>query len=568
MGVSYCGWGVLLIGVSAVMLVCSWYVGLGQSVCLECPILGVSGEMMNLVMLLDMLSVSFVSVVCLISGSVVIYSSSYMSSGEGSSLRFLVLLMFFVLSMNLLILFPSLLSLILGWDGLGVSSFLLVVYYQNMGSLASGMLTALSNRIGDGLIIVSMGLCLLEGSWSVYWMANVGFGACALMVVAGMTKSAQMPFCAWLPAAMAAPTPVSSLVHSSTLVTAGVYLMMRFSESLISGVMMSLLLITSSLTMIMAGGSAMFEGDSKKVVALSTLSQLGMMFFVLSMGFPFLCLFHVYMHAFLKALLFMGVGSMIHCRGDQDIHSMGSGWVDSPASSGFIVLACLSLAGFPFLCGFFSKDMIVEGGLSADYGFNLFGGVLFVGVLMTCIYSVRLCWLLVFSLISFKVVSVSGDCYTMAKGMGILALGVIFFGPLFSFWVNMSEVVVIEEISKILPILCLVLVAYIGVGWVSGMNWVSAEMGMKGMMTNFLAQMWFLPVLSGEVVGLVALKAGDVSIEVMEMGWVEVIGGRGVMSVVSLVGSFHDRCQSGLLMSLKLLVFSVFVSLVVAFFLS
>jgi len=187
--------------------------------------------------LLDLLSGIFMVAVLTITSAVLIFSKSYMSA-EKHFMRFHLLVISFVLSMLLLITSPNLVRLLLGWDGLGVTSYLLVIYFQRTKSFNAGLLTALTNRIGDVLILFSIALLLGLGRWNFQTWAHASthktsLGRCVfLLLLAARTKRAQVPFSAWLPAAIAAPTPVSSLVHSSTLVTAGVYLLVRFSEIL------------------------------------------------------------------------------------------------------------------------------------------------------------------------------------------------------------------------------------------------------------------------------------------------------------------------------------------------
>jgi len=190
------------------------------------------------------------------------------------------------------------------------------------------MLTALTNRVGDVAVLI------LIGFWSRHGLYNYGLTrssngfegglVCSLIILAGITKRAQIPFSAWLPAAMAAPTPVSALVHSSTLVTAGVYLILRNNYYIARGGWSSGLLFLGLLTMTMAGVSALFEVDMKKVIALSTLRQLGVIFFSLGLMQPFLAFFHLISHAYFKAMLFMAAGSIIHSLKDyQDLRKIG-----------------------------------------------------------------------------------------------------------------------------------------------------------------------------------------------------------------------------------------------------
>lgn len=202
-------------------------------------------------------------------------------SGEAFFLRFHLIVIAFVVSMISLIFGVRMLSLILGWDGLGVTSYLLVIYYSRWKRGNAGILTALINRVGDVIILISIASILLDGGYNFNITAihssGLSVGLCSLIFVASLTKRAQIPFSAWLPAAMAAPTPVSSLVHSSTLVTAGVYLLIRYQTALSrNAITLSIILFIGTATMIMAGAAALVETDMKKIVALSTLRQLGL----------------------------------------------------------------------------------------------------------------------------------------------------------------------------------------------------------------------------------------------------------------------------------------------------
>lgn len=215
-----------------------------------------------------------------------IFTCEYMSE-EVFLRRFSWLVFLFVLSIRFVIFVPNLVAILLGWDGLGLVSFLLVIYYQNYKSLAGGILTVLINRVGDVIILLRIGLLCKEGSFGFFYLLGdrAVVLVCIMLVVAGITKRAQIPFSSWLPAAMAAPTPVSALVHSSTLVTAGVFLLIRFYSYLRAFTWFKpFLLFVATLTMLMAGIAANLENDLKKIIALSTLRQLGVMMAALGLG--------------------------------------------------------------------------------------------------------------------------------------------------------------------------------------------------------------------------------------------------------------------------------------------
>ena len=180
-------------------------------------------------LVVDWIRCSFRGLVCFISGCVMVFTKSYIR-GDKNLVRFRLIVILFVLSINFLIFIPNIISLLLGWDGLGLVSFCLVIYYQNSKSLSAGILTVLINRVGDCFILACISIRIVLGHWNILCIWEYHGFMCVnlFIIIAGMTKSAQIPFSRWLPAAMAAPTPVSALVHSSTLVTAGVYLFIRF----------------------------------------------------------------------------------------------------------------------------------------------------------------------------------------------------------------------------------------------------------------------------------------------------------------------------------------------------
>jgi len=214
------------------------------------------------------------------------------------------------------------------------------------------------------------------------------------IILAAMTKSAQIPFSSWLPAAIAAPTPVSALVHSSTLVTAGVYLLIRLHPFLSKfSFYLNMVLIISCITLFMAGMSAICEFDIKKVVALSTLSQLGVIMFSIGVDFPILAFFHLITHALFKALLFICVGTLINRHiHNQDVRIMGNLVFQSPFILSCLSVSNISLCGLPFLSGFYSKDLIVEAFLYRSYSLFLCFGFI-IGILFTVLYRFRLTYI-------------------------------------------------------------------------------------------------------------------------------------------------------------------------------
>merc|ERR1711887_500146 len=223
-----------------------------------------------------------------------------------------------------------------------------------MGSYNAGIITALTNRLGDVGLLVSLSLMISYGGWSYLYNTHgterLAGGLLAIIVLSACTKSAQIPFSAWLPAAIAAPTPVSALVHSSTLVTAGVYLLIRINILLVNTTASIILIVTGALTIFIAGCAAILEIDIKKVIALSTLSQLGVIIIIIGAGAPVLAYFHLLSHAFFKAILFICAGIIIHNIKDyQDIRKIRISKNFIPITTAVILIANISLCGLPFL---------------------------------------------------------------------------------------------------------------------------------------------------------------------------------------------------------------------------
>ena len=311
-----------------------------------------------------------------------------------SSRAFHLLVASFVGSMLALILSPNLITLIIGWDGLGISSFFLVIFYKSNKSFNAGLLTALSNRVGDALILISLSLGLFYSTFSTLPLSNSEAVAPLLLArrlaVAASTKSAQVPFRAWLPAAIAAPTPVSALVHSSTLVTAGVYLLLRIVPLLSLQFPIVVLGVLGRMTITIARLRAFLESDLKKIVALSTLSQLGVIVLSLRLGLAAMAFFHLIVHAFFKALLFIATGNLIHSRRDyQDLRRMGGHLPSLPITQATVIITKLRLCGLPFFSAFYSKELVLESLSSQLGGVFMVYVRIWAGVLCTAIYSLR-----------------------------------------------------------------------------------------------------------------------------------------------------------------------------------
>jgi len=297
------------------------------------------GVGLRLSFVIDASSLIFASTLLSISSSVLLWSYYYLYS-EASYRQFFGLVLLFLGSMFCLVFAGDLLCLFVAWDLLGFTSFFLVIFYRSRASIAGGLLTGLTNRLGDVFLLAFFGFVSVSECTGLSWVLY-------LLLLVSFTKSAQVPFSAWLPAAMLAPTPVSALVHSSTLVTAGVYLLYRYSPSGFGS-----LLIVGVFTTLVAGRAAFFEVDVKKIVAYSTISQLGVMLSSLGLGERAACFAHLNVHASFKALIFLVVGTLFHSLyGSQEARASGPLHSVSPFLLLVLAGALASMCGLVFLSG-------------------------------------------------------------------------------------------------------------------------------------------------------------------------------------------------------------------------
>nr|YP_010952600.1 NADH dehydrogenase subunit 5 [Dolbina tancrei]WMQ52946.1 NADH dehydrogenase subunit 5 [Dolbina tancrei] len=510
--------------------------------------------------LIDWMSLLFMMFVFMISSVVIYYSKSYMNS-DLNLFRFIILVLLFVFSMILLIISPNIISILLGWDGLGLVSYCLVIYYQNLKSYNAGMLTALSNRIGDVLILMVISWMMNYGSWNYIFYLNfmkndlIMSFISIMIIMAAMTKSAQIPFSSWLPAAMAAPTPVSALVHSSTLVTAGVYLLIRFNMLILNTFFIKILLLLGMLTMFMAGISANYEFDLKKIIALSTLSQLGLMMSILSMGFPDLAFFHLLTHAMFKALLFMCAGVIIHMMNDiQDIRYMGGITMYLPLTSLCLNISNMALCGIPFLAGFYSKDLILE--MVSFSNLNMFVFFFYyVSTGLTMFYTIRL--LMYMMINDFNLLSIYNlydEDYIMLKSMFMLLFMSIISGSLLSWMIFYYPYIIYLPFNLKMMVIYVSFLGGLFGFLISNMKIYSLnKFIMTYNLSNFLCLMWFMPMLSTYGLSYYFLSFGQNLLKSVDMGWSEIYSGKGFMIILKKYSIFYNIFQMN---NLKIYLFS------------
>jgi len=360
---------------------------------------------------LDALSAVMTLVVTGVGFLIHVYSVGYMHGDRGFA-RFFAYLNLFTTAMLILVLADNLLLLFVGWEGVGLCSYLLIgFWYEKMENAAAGKKAFIVNRIGDagfllGLFLIAWTLGR-HGLWTLDFtaieqhldvLAPVATPICLLLFVGATGKSAQIPLYVWLPDAMAGPTPVSALIHAATMVTAGVYMIARLGALYaLAPAALAVVAVIGTLTALLAAVIAVAQTDIKRVLAYSTVSQLGYMFLGLGVGAGGAAVFHLVTHAFFKALLFLGAGSVIHgLAGEQDLRRMGGlrGWMRTTFVT--MLVGTLAIAGVPPFSGFFSKDEIVWGAFAGPHAAPVLGILALVVSFLTAFYIGRLLFLAFF----------------------------------------------------------------------------------------------------------------------------------------------------------------------------
>ena len=427
---------------------------------------------------IDALSSVMLVVVTLVSSLVHIYSIGYMSHDPHKT-RFMSYLSLFTFAMLTLVTSDNFLQLFFGWEGVGLCSYLLIGFWYKKNSANSAAIKAfIVNRVGD--FGFALGIFLIFYSFNTLNYVEV-FNAvpnnlnndieflglkinsinliCILLFIGSMGKSAQIFLHTWLPDAMEGPTPVSALIHAATMVTAGVFLVVRCSPIFeYSQLALNIVTIVGITTAFYAATVALVQNDIKKIIAYSTCSQLGYMFFAAGVGAYNVAMFHLFTHAFFKALLFLGSGSVIHSfSSEQNINNMGGVWKKLPYTWVLMIIGTLALTGFPLLSGFYSKDAIIEfaylKGTNLGYLAATFG---ILTAFLTAVYS----WRLIFKTFhgnfnnsKLKIDSVNESPLVMLLPLIVLSFGAIFSGILFkNLFINQEINFWKESIMFLIPL--------------------------------------------------------------------------------------------------------------------
>lgn len=384
----------------------------------------------------DSVTAVMLLVVTSVSAVVHLYSIGYMAD-DNSIPRFMSYLSLFTFFMLMLVTSNNILQLFFGWEGVGLCSYLLIgFWYHKPSANAAAIKAFIVNRVGDFAFM--LGIAALFMSFDTIYFKDIFAKAaqgdinvdliCLLLFIGAMGKSAQIGLHTWLADAMEGPTPVSALIHAATMVTAGVFLVIRFSPLFeLSPSVLTFITYIGAVTAAFAASIALVQNDIKKIIAYSTCSQLGYMFFACGVGAYPVALFHLMTHAFFKALLFLGAGNVIHSmHHEQDIRKMGGLWNKIPVTYGLMLIGSLALAGIYPFAGYFSKDLILEVAYAKNSNAGLMAFTLgLVGAVFTAFYSWRLLFLTFHGKCQYK------DAHEAPKIM-IYPLFILAFGAIFS----------------------------------------------------------------------------------------------------------------------------------------
>ena len=563
---------------------------------------------LNFSIFLDPLTAIMFCVVTIVSSVVHMFSIGYMHEDKLRA-RFFCYLSLFTFAMLVLVSADNFIQLFLGWEGVGLCSYLLVGYYFHKPSANNAAIKAfLVNRVGDFGYLIAIALIYkyfnslnfqeVFSNTSAIEKKNLLFLGfefnlitciCMFLFMAAVGKSAQIGLHVWLPDAMEGPTPVSALIHAATMVTAGVFLVVRCSPIFeYSQFTLNVITYVGLITSLFAASVALLQNDIKKVIAYSTCSQLGYMFFACGISAYSLAMFHLVTHAFFKALLFLGAGCVIHClHHEQDCNKMGGLYKKLPVTFAFIIIGSIALMGIPPFAGYFSKDLILEYALSI-HSFN--GTNIYVlgclGAFLTSVYSTRLIYLTFLNKTNIKTDTfnkIKEPGFTMLFPLFVLSIGAIAGGYLFydivennAFWFNsiftLTEVNYVEEahhiekIYKLFPIFLVVLaviVVFAAYKYVDSLSYL-LNYKIKGLV-KFLQKKWYFDEIYGFLFVNKLLQLSTFLWTRVDINLIDLKGPIGVSNNIWKAAAYCRKIQNGKVFSYAIVMFTgivVFVSLI------
>lgn len=539
----------------------------------------------------DSLTVSMLIPVLIVSSLVHVYSIGYMSHDPHNQ-RFFSYLSLFTFMMVILVTGNNYLLMFVGWEGVGVCSYLLVCFwFTRIAANQSALSAFLTNRVGDCFLTIGMFAILWSFgnldyatvfSLAPYMNENIITIVGICLLIGAMAKSSQVGLHVWLPMAMEGPTPVSALIHAATMVTAGVYLLMRSSPLIeYSSTVLMLCLWLGAITTVFSSLIGLFQQDIKKVIAYSTMSQLGMMVIAVGLSSYNIALFHLVNHAFYKALLFLGAGAVIHAVSDnQDFRRYGGLRPFLPLTYSVILIASLSLVAFPFMTGFYSKDFILE----SAYGQYYFSGTVVyiiatIGAMFTTLYSVKVLYLTFLTnpngpLINYKQAH-EGDIF-MSLPLMILAVFSIFFGfitkDMFiglgsgfftdnALFIHPSHEIMLDTefgvptLFKLLPLVFTVSLSIISILLSEYLSTILIHFKLSRVGYNifsFFNQRFLIELFYNKFITGLVLKLGGQTTKVIDKGSIEYIGPYGLEKGLLNISSTIAKLNTGVITSYAL----------------
>ena len=536
---------------------------------------------------IDPLSSIMLVVVSLVSALVHIYSIGYMSHDPDKP-RFMCYLSLFTFAMFTLVVSDNFLQLFFGWEGVGLCSYLLIGFWHKKNSANNAAIKAfIVNRIGDfGFAIGIFLIFIFFGTLNyeeVFTLApnfsdteinflglevNLITVTCLFLFIGAMGKSAQFFLHTWLPDAMEGPTPVSALIHAATMVTAGVFLVVRCSPIFeYSQVALNFVAIVGMITALFAASVAIVQNDIKKIIAYSTCSQLGYMFFAAGVGAYHVAIFHLFTHAFFKALLFLGSGSVIHSLNDeQDVRNMGDLWKKMPVTWLAMVVGTLALTGFPFLSGFYSKDAIIEFAFLKGTNVGYFAaGIGIMTAVLTALYSWRLIFKTFHGKFNNKNLSKSEiheSGLTITIPLLLLVVGSIFSGFLFkeflighdynNFWGD--SILILEKFDHsgiplwllvITPFFVTILIPVSFFLYIKKTNFLDGFVLKYKSLYNFLLNKWYFDELYNQIIIKPTKFIGSFFWEKGDIKIIDRLGPDGISKIIKIISNKSSKFQSG-----------------------
>ena len=536
---------------------------------------------------IDPLSSIMLVVVSLVSALVHIYSIGYMSHDPDKP-RFMCYLSLFTFAMFTLVVSDNFLQLFFGWEGVGLCSYLLIGFWHKKNSANNAAIKAfIVNRIGDFgfaigifLIFIFFGTLNYEEVFALapnFADTEINFlglevnlitVTCLFLFIGAMGKSAQFFLHTWLPDAMEGPTPVSALIHAATMVTAGVFLVVRCSPIFeYSQVALNFVAIVGMITALFAASVAIVQNDIKKIIAYSTCSQLGYMFFAAGVGAYHVAIFHLFTHAFFKALLFLGSGSVIHSLNDeQDVRNMGDLWKKMPVTWFAMVIGTLALTGFPFLSGFYSKDAIIEFAFLKGTNVGYFAaGIGIMTAVLTALYSWRLIFKTFHGKFNNKNLSKSEiheSGLTITIPLLLLVVGSIFSGFLFkeflighdynNFW--RDSILILEKFDHsgiplwllvITPFFVTILIPVSFYLYIKNTNFLDGIVLKYKSLYNFLLNKWYFDELYNQIIIKPTKFIGSFFWEKGDIKIIDRLGPDGISKIIKIISNKSSKFQSG-----------------------